>query len=113
MQGWIAWYRQGGLAEVLSRRHGGHSGPARRLSPTQKAELKAKAEAGEIRAIGEGVAWAAETHKVAYTYWGRRWVFARLGLRPKVPRPRSPKASEADQMAWKKGGLSKSSPRQA
>jgi len=111
VQEWIGWYRQGGLAEVLSRRHGGHSGPPRRLTPQQETELKAKAEAGEIRAIGDGVAWAEETYGVKYTYWGMRWVFARLDLRPQVPRPHSPKASEAEQAAWKKGGLPKSSPR--
>jgi len=108
VQRWIDWYRQGGVREVLSRRHGGHSGPPRRLSPKQEAELKAKSEAGEIRSIQDGVIWAETACGVVYTYWGMRWVFARLDLRPKVPRPRSPKASEAEQMAWKKGGLPRS-----
>jgi transposase-like protein len=28
LQSWVSWYRQGGLEEVLSHRHGGHGGPA-------------------------------------------------------------------------------------
>lgn len=104
LQRWVSWYRQGGIAKVLAHRHGGHSGPARRLTSEQEAELKAKAEAGEIRTIWEGVAWAKQTHGVEYTYWGMRWVFERLELTKKVPRPRSPKASAEAQEAWKKGG---------
>lgn len=103
VQEWVAWYRQGGVAEVLQHRHGGHGGQERRLRGEQEAELKAKASAGEIRTIQEGVEWARETHEVEYTYWGMRWVFDRLGLKQKVPRPRSPKASVEQQEAWKKG----------
>jgi transposase len=73
------------------------------LSPAQEAELVAKAEAGEMRTIWDGVRWAREAHGVAYTYWGMRRVFARLGLKKKVPRPKSPKASAEEQAAWKKG----------
>lgn len=104
VQEWIAWYRQGGLAEVLARRHGGQGGPQRRLNEEQEAELKAKADAGEIRSIAAGVAWAQEKHQVGYSYWGMRHVFKRLSLRLKVPRPGNPKTSVEEQQAWKKGG---------
>jgi len=104
VQEWVSWYRQGDIAEVLSHRHGGHSGPKRRLTPEQEAELKAQAEAGELRTIWDGVAWAKQTQNVTYTYWGMRWVFERLDLRKKVPRSISPKASAEEQEAWKKGG---------
>jgi transposase len=104
LQEWVMWYRQGGLAEVLQHRHGGHGGPQSRLSEAQAAELKAKACTGEIRTIDDGVQWAKQVHHVEYSYWGMRWVFARLGLRLKVPRPQSPQASVATQEAWKKGG---------
>jgi transposase len=100
----VSWYRQGGLAEVLAHRHGGHGGPERRLMPEQEAELKAKTEAGEIRTIWDGIDWVQQMHQVKYTYWGMRGVFARLQLKKKVPRSRSPKASAAEQEAWKKGG---------
>jgi len=102
VQDWVAWYRQGGIDEVLSHRHGGSRSLERRLSPEQEAELKELAEAGEIRTIWDGVQWA-EEREVSYTYWGMRWVFDRLELRKKVPRPRNPKACAQQQEAWKKG----------
>lgn len=102
VQEWVAWYRAGGVSEVLQHRHGGHGGQERRLSEEQEAELKAKAEAGEIRTIQDGVEWA-KTHDVEYTYWGMRGVFVRLGLKKKVPRPKSPQTSDEEQQAWKKG----------
>ncbi len=104
LQEWVAWYRQGGLGEVLSHRHGGHGGCERRLSAQQEDELVAKAKAGEIRTIWDGVTWAQEAHGIKYSYWGMRWVFARLELKKKMPRPKSPKASAEEQAAWKKGG---------
>ena len=104
VQEWISWYRQGGIEALLAHRHGGSRVHSRRLSAEQEAELKGNADAGEIHRIEDGVRWAQENHQVDYTYWGMRHVFARLGLRQKVPRPRNPKASEADQEAWKKGG---------
>ena len=104
VQEWVSWYRQGGIEALLSHRHGGSRVHSRRLSDEQEAELKQKADAGEIHRIEDGVTWAQENHQVDYTYWGMRHVFARLKLRLKVPRPRNPKASEAEQEAWKKGG---------
>jgi transposase len=104
LQAWLAWYRQGGIAAVCNHRHGGKRARAKRLSAEQAAELKAKADAGAIRRIADGVRWAQVSHQVEYSYWGMRHVFARLRLRRKVPRPRNPKASEAEQEAWKKGG---------
>lgn len=104
LQDWITWYRRGGIAEVRQHHHGGnHGGTKRRLTAEQEVELKARATAGEIRTIQDGVIWAEEIHQVAYTYWGMRWVFQRLGLKKKVPRPTSPKASAKLQEAWKKG----------
>lgn len=104
VQEWVSWYRKGGIEALVAHRHGGSRQHQRRLSPEQEAELKAKADGGEIHRIEDGVQWAQEHHQVTYTYWGMRHVFARLGLRLKVPRPRNPKASDADQEAWKKGG---------
>ena len=103
IQKWVAWYRQGGLAEVLRHRHGGHGGKKSRLSAEQESELKAAASAGKGRRVRDGVRGAQEQHGVNYTYWGMRTVFARLGLRKKVPRPRNPKASAEEQESWKKG----------
>jgi transposase len=102
VQRWVDWYRQGGVAEVRQHRLGGHGCTPRRLSPAQEAALRAQAAAGQIRTVWEGVHWA-EGEGVSYTYWGMRWVFARLQLHKKVPRPCNPKASPARQRAWKKG----------
>jgi transposase len=104
IQDWVAWYRQGGLVEVLRHRHGGHGGRQSWLTDEQEDELKAAASAGEVRCIQDGVQWAQEQHGVTYTYWGMRRVFGRLELRKKVPRPRNPQASAEQQEAWKKGG---------
>ncbi len=76
----------------------------RRLNAEQEAELKAKADAGEIRRIADGVRWVQETHQVQYTYWGMRHVFSRLRLRLKVRRPHNAKASEHEQADLEKGG---------
>ncbi len=103
LQAWVAWYRHGGVAEVRSHRHGGHGGQLRRLTSAQEADLKAKAAAGDIRTIQDGVAWVKATYDVDYSYWGMRWVFDRLALRKKVPRPKSPQASAEQQAIWKKG----------
>ncbi len=99
----VADYRQGGLAEVLRHRWGGHGGKARRLTAEQEAALRAQASRGDIRTVQEGVAWARKTCQVEYSYWGMRWVFDRLELKKKVPRPRHPKVSVEEQAAWKKG----------
>jgi transposase len=104
IQDWIAWYRQGGLEEVLRHRHGGHGGKASRLAAEQLDELKAAASAGQVRRIEDRVQWAQEQHGVSYTYWGMRSVFERLGLRKKVPRPRNPKASAEQTGGLEKGG---------
>ena len=106
VQQWVSWYRAGGVREVAQHRLGGHGAPARRLIAEQEAALKAKATRGEIRSVWEAVQWA-ETQHAMYTYWGMRWVFVRLGLKKKVPRPRNPKASSEAQAAWKKGGSRK------
>ena len=103
IQDWVAWYRKGGIAEVLKHRHGGYPGTEPRLTPQQESELRALAEKGEIRTVWDGVRWAKE-QQVTYTYWGMRHVFERLRLKKKVPRPRNPKASAQEQEAWKKGG---------
>jgi len=105
VQEWVAWYRKGGVVEMLHHRHGGHGGPKRRLVSQQEDELEEQASQGEIRTIWEAVDWVDKQFGVRYTYWGMRSVFQRLKLKSKVPRPMSPKASEEVQEAWKKGAL--------
>lgn len=104
VQEWVSWYRQGGLADVLSRRHGGHAPPPRWLSDEQVDALRAEADAGRFRSIAEAVSWVKEHFGIDYSYWGMRSLFGRLRLKKKVPRPSNPKASATEQAAWKKGG---------
>jgi transposase len=103
LQDWVAWYRRGGLEEVLRRRHGGHGHKERRLSPGEEKQLKERSCEGAFRTIWDAVEWVKEMFGVTYTYWGMRWVFARLDLKKKVPRRVAPQASAEEQEAWKKG----------
>ena len=104
VQEWFAWYRAGGVAEVLKHRRGGHGGVKSWLTKEQEEELVTKSKTGELHSIWDGVDWAEKEHQISYTYWGMRSVFQRLNLTKKVPRPKSPKASAVNQEAWKKGG---------
>lgn len=101
---WVVWYRQGGVAEVLRHHHGRQEGQGRRLTPEQEAELKAKVASGDIRTLHEAVDWAKKTYQVDYSYWGMRWVFDRLNLKPKVLRSQLSQASLPQKRPEKKGG---------
>jgi transposase len=103
VQDWVAWYRQGGLPEVLRHRHGGHTSQRCRLSQAEIGELKQKAAAGQFRRVQDAVDWVKERYQVTYTWSGMYSLFRREGLRKKVPRPSNPKASPEEQEAWKKG----------
>ena len=97
LRGWVGWYRQGGAKEVLSRRHGGHGGKQRRLTPQQEKLLSAQASAGRFRTLWEAVDWVRDELGVTYTYWGMRWVFDRLDLKKEASRWIAPQPSLQDQ----------------
>ena len=102
---WLAWYRAGGLAEVLRRRPGhGATGQPHRLTAEQRAELLAHAGRGEFRTYEEAREWVEATYGVAYRPGGFYTTLRRLGVRPKVPRPVAERADAARQEAWKSGG---------
>lgn len=103
VQRWVAWYREGGVGEVLRHRHGGQGGREPKLTPEQGQALKEQACRGEFRTIWDGVRWVKEKFGIEYTYWGMRWVFERLGLKKKVPRRVAPQAVGQAQEAWNKG----------
>jgi transposase len=105
VQEWVKWYRQGGLEEVRGHRLGAAGGAKARLEGEELEKLKAKVEQGEFKTIWEAVKWVKDEFKVEYSYWGMRWVFKRLKLKKKVPRPQNPKASVEKQQAWKESGL--------
>jgi len=101
---WLSWYREGGLEEVLSRVPGhGALGNECRLSEHQQQELVERAGRGEFRTYEEARRWVEQQWGVEYRYKGMYAVLARLGVRPKVPRPAAEKADPEAQEAWKKG----------
>lgn len=102
-QEWIAWYKQGGLDQVRSRRRGG-TGRQPRLNTEHKEVLKAKARTEGFVSVKEGVRFVQEQFGVPYTESGMSKVFSALSLRKKVPRPRNAKASQEVQENFKRGG---------
>jgi transposase len=101
---WLAWYRQGGLTEVLRRVPGhGSRGAASRLTPAQQAALLARCATGAFHTYGEAQHWVEREFGVRYRYAGIYDLLARLQVHPKVPRPTAAKADPAAQAAWKRG----------
>lgn len=106
VQEWVSWYRRGGVEEVARHRVGGpRRGGAARLTEVQEEVLLKRARQAGFATVGAARAWAAQELGVALTERQMRQVFEELGLKRKVPRPISTKASAQSQEAWKKGGL--------
>jgi len=105
LERWLAWYREAGLAAVLARAPGhGAPGAACRLSAAQRRALVARSGRGQCRTYDDARAWVRATWGVAYRYQGMYALLARLGVRPKVPRPGAAQADAAAQARWKRGG---------
>ncbi len=103
VQEWAAWYRQGGLDEVLRRVKGhGSRGAEAYLTALQQKALVAQVELGAFRTVWDAVEWV-RGRWGGYTYKGMHDLLARHECRPKVPRPQSEKANVTRQEAWKKG----------
>lgn len=108
VQRWIAWYRQGGLRTVRTRRAGG-IGQVARLSRVAQTELGDAVAQGQFRTARQVQEWIASRFQVSYTLGGVYSLLERLKCTPKVPRPIHAKADEAAQEAWKKGASAKRS----
>ena len=104
-QRYLSWYRQGGLAEVLGRQHGGHAPRPGFLTETQKAALSVYSETGKVKTVWDAIKWVKDEYDIDYSYEGMRGVLKRLRLNKKVPRPQHEKSDKNTQLAWKKGGL--------
>ena len=105
---WIAWYREGGLEEVLKRVAGhGSVGSRCRLSDEQIDSLMEQASLGKFRTYEQARQWVKKEYGIEYRYKGIYAVLSRRGVHPKVPRPTSTQADKDKQEAWKKGGLHK------
>lgn len=105
VQQWLAWYRAGGLAEMVRRvtGHASHGTPPH-LNAKQQRALAARVELGDFKTVWEVIRWAEDRWGIRYSYQGMYSLMKRHRLKLKVPRPQSEKAVPAQQAAWKKGG---------
>jgi transposase len=104
VQDWIAWYRQGGLSEVLRRVRGYHvQGKAPYLNAVQQKALVARVALGDFRTVWDVRSWVEARWGVGYSYDGMYDLMRRHKLRLKVPRPYAEKRSLEAQSAWKRG----------
>jgi transposase len=104
IQRWVAWYRHGGLEEVLKRVSGhGAKGVSAYLNEVQQRALVARVALGDFRTVWDVLDWVEARWGVTYSYDGMYSLMKRHKLRLKVPRPQSAKASPEKQAAWKKG----------
>jgi len=106
VQTWAAWYREGGVPEVVSHRMGG-KGQEPFLSDEAQAEVVEEVATGRFRTAGEIRDWIAEQYGVTYKIGGIYSLMHRLRCAPKVPRPIHAKADVEQQASWKKGGSNK------
>ena len=106
LQRWVAWYRHGGLKEVLQciKAHGSQGRPAG-LNTLQQKVLAAKVALGYFRNIWDAIQWVQDRWKAQYSYSGLFKRLKKLNCRLKVPRPRSVKADVEAQNEWKLTGL--------
>lgn len=112
LERWLGWYRQGGLAAVLTRVPGyGARGQPSRLTAEQQQALVAETATGAFRTYDEARIWVRAAFGVSYSYKGMYTLLARWGVHPKVPRPQAEKADPAAQAAWKGGASRTPSPR--
>jgi putative transposase len=106
LQDWVAWYRHGGLAEVLRRIKGhGNQGRPAKLTAIQQKALAAKVALGSFRNVWDAIEWVRDRWKVWYSYSGLLKCLKSLLCRLKVPRPRSVRAEIEAQNQWKTTGL--------
>jgi transposase len=103
VQRWVAWYRRGGLAEVLAHRRAGKGQP-RFLNPVQEAQVSEVVSTGRFGTAAEIRDWIAAEFAVEFKVEGIYTLLQRLKCRPKVPRPIHEKADLEAQADWKKGG---------
>ena len=102
LRDWVGWYRAGGLDGFAQHRVGGLRRPIRRpLTPEQETTLVERASTVEFPTRGLALAWLAEQFGVRLTMRQLERVFARRGLRRKVPQPISDRAAPAQEI-WKK-----------
>jgi transposase len=106
LQYWVAWYRAGGLAEVLRRIPGYGSRGVAKLTAIQQGALVGKVALGLFSTVWDAIQWVRDRWKIQYSYSGLHSCLKRLKCGIKVPRPFSVKADVQAQNEWKANGLS-------
>jgi transposase len=100
---WVAWYREGGVEAVASKKSCG-KGRTSRLAPEQCRELFQVSAQEGFASAAEVAQWVERRFGVMYQAGSVYGLLSRLGIRLKVPRPQNAKADAAVQEAWQKGG---------
>ena len=102
VQRWVAWYRQGGLPEVMRHKMGG---PGRQplLRLEEEIQVADAVATGRFQAAWEVRDWIAQEYGASYTLGGVYNLLKRLRCSPKVHRLVHAKTTHQVQATWKKG----------
>ena len=101
VQRWVAWYRQGGLPEVMGHKMGG---PGRQpwLRLEEETQVSDAVATGRFQAAWEVRDWIKQQYGASYTLGGVYNLLKRLKCSPKARRLIHTKTTQV-QVTWKKG----------
>ena len=102
VQTWVAWYREGGLPNVLSHKMGG-KGQEPFLSDEAQEQVAEEVATGRFRTAGEIREWIAEQYGVIYKEGGIYSLTHRLRCAPRVPGPSTPRPTRSNKPPGKRG----------
>ena len=102
VQRWVAWYRQGGLPEVMRHKMGG---PGRQplLRLEEEIQVSDAVARGRFRTVWEIREWIAQQYGASYTLGGVYNLLKRLKCSPKVRSLVRAKTTRQVRATWKKG----------
>lgn len=100
LQRWFDAYREGGLEALMVREE--PSGRAEQITPEAWSALEAEMKAGCIAGLKDAQRFLRERFSIEYTIGGLSDLFRRRKTKLKTGRRRNKKASEAEQVAFKK-----------
>jgi transposase len=101
VQRWVAWYREGGLPEVMGHKMGSRGRPPL-LRPEEEIQVSNAVATRRFRSAWEIRDWIAYQYGASYTLGGVYSLLRRLKYAPKVPHPGHAKTNRQGQAAWRK-----------